>query len=89
MWRWKYEGEYNTEIEKIKLVIKEHGKWLDENIDSLYQFTEFSEKGINKSELEKAKDFILGNDKKTIAISILSVIFISIFILSIILVQRD
>ena len=87
--RWKYEGEYNTEVEKMKLVIKEHGKWLDENIDSLYQFSEFSEKGINKGTLEKAKDFILGNDERTIATSILSVIFVSIFILSIIFVQRD
>lgn len=87
--RWKYEGEYNAEIEKMKLVIREHGKWLDENIDSLYQFAEFGENEINKSVLEKAEVFILGNDKKTIATSILSVIFISIFILSIILVQRD
>ena len=87
--RWNYEGEYNTEIEKMKSVIKEHGKWLDENIDSLYQFSEFNENEINKSALEKVKDFILGSDKKTIATSILSVIFIGIFILSIILVQRD
>ena len=87
--RWKYDGEYNTEIEKIKSVITEHGKWLDENIDTLYQFSEFSENEMSKSVLEKLEDFILGNDKKTMATSILSVVFISIFILSTILVQRD
>lgn len=87
--RWEYEGEYNTEIEKMKSVLRKHGKWLDENIDSLYQFSEFDENEINKNPLEKAKDFILGSDKKTIATSILSVIFIGVFILSIILVQRD
>lgn len=87
--RWKYDGEYNTEIEKMKLVIREHGKWLDENLDSLYQFAEFDENEASKSILEKVEGFILGNDKKTMATSILSVIFISIFILSIILVQRD
>lgn len=87
--RWKYEGDYNTEIEEMKLVIREHGRWLDENMDSLYQFSEFNEDGVNKSALEKVKGFILGNDEKTIVTSTLSIIFISTFILSIILLQRD
>lgn len=87
--RWKYQSEYNTEVEKMKFVIREHGKWLDENIDSLYQFSEFRENEKNQSTLEKAKSFILGDDKKTMITSVLSIIFIGIFVVSIILVQRD
>lgn len=87
--RWKYDKQNDMEVEKIKSIIIEHGRWLDENMDSLYQFSKFNEENISKSSLEKTADLILGKDKKTILINSLSLVFIIIFILSIILVQRD
>lgn len=69
---------YKSEISKIKNILIKHGTWLDENIDSLYQFSEFEESSID---LEKNKNILVS--------SILSATFIIIFIVSIVLVQRD
>ncbi|MGL4850332.1 MAG: CotH kinase family protein [Clostridium sp.] len=64
---------HEEEINKIKYTLKEHGRFLDEEIDSLYQFSEFQ---FSENNNEKLKDF-------------LGIGFIILFIVSIILVQRD
>ena len=79
---------YAEEIEKMKNILIEHGRWLDENIDSLYQF---SEKGLEENTkiiTQKVSDFIFGEKGKISTSTILSVIFIGVFIISIILVER-
>lgn len=80
---------YEEEINKIKTVLNEHGSWLDENIDSLYQFSEFSKEDIEEGILKKAGNAIIGNGQDVTSSSILAIIFIGVFIISIILVQRD
>ncbi|MGL4874238.1 MAG: CotH kinase family protein [Clostridium sp.] len=72
----KYEKEYESyseDISKMKEVLKEHGDFLDNEMDSLYQFSEFNTRRKDKENI--------GN--------FLGVCFIGIFIISIILVQRD
>lgn len=80
---------YEEEIKKVKAVLTEHGNWLDENIDSLYQFSEFNKVNIEESIFKKASDHILGNGQDISSNIILAIIFIGVFVISIILVQRD
>lgn len=80
---------YEDEIKKMKTVLIEHGSWLDENIDTLYQFSEFNEENISKSTFEKIGDFVLGKDNDISLSSILSIMFVVVFVVTIILVQRD
>lgn len=80
---------YDEEIQKIKTTLVTHGNWLDENIDSLYQFSEFSEDDIEKNTFEKSISFLLGSTNDISTSNILSIIFIIIFIVSIVLIMRD
>lgn len=79
---------YVEEIEKMKNILIEHGRWLDENIDSLYQFSEKGLEENTKITTQKVSDFIFGEKGKIATSTILSVIFIGVFIISIILVER-
>lgn len=76
---------YKEEIDKVKFTLSEHGKWLDENLDSLYQFSEFD---TNEQE-EGLKSVLLGRDDSVKIGNIVAIVFIIGFILSIIIVQRE
>ena len=64
------------EIKKIKNVLSIHSQWLDENIDSLYQFSEFE--NVNNAEIKTTIDF--GDS--------LAFIFIITWMIVIIIIQR-
>lgn len=70
---------FDEEIDKIKFVLSEHGAWLDEHIDSLYQFSDPNIVPLDK----EAEILIPWNDK-----SALAVVYMGVFFISIMLVQR-
>lgn len=80
---------YEEEIDKIKFIITSHGAWLDEHIDSLYQFSEFSREEKAEGYLDKIAYFLFGDQKHDLFMNTMGAIFIGIFIISIILVQRE
>ncbi len=89
-WDWDYlEQEYpgqpnrNTktyaeEIEKLKSVLSTHGAWLDEHFDTLYQL---ADPNSLEYQLESAKERDWG--------SVLALVYVVIFFISITLVQRS
>lgn len=80
---------YDEEINKIKTNLMDHGKWLDENIDSLYQFATFTKAYSVWDELGYFEKTLLGNNKETFVKNILAIIYIFIFIASIVYISRD
>ncbi|WP_172655031.1 CotH kinase family protein [Clostridium sp. C8] len=80
---------YDEEINKIKDNIINHGKWLDEDIDSLYQFATFTKDYSIWNELGYFEKTILGNNKETFVKNILAIIYIFIFIASIVYISRE
>lgn len=68
---------HEAEVEKILSVIFEHGKWMDEHLDSLYQFKKIS---LEEAQAELIKEE--PNDSQPT----LAVIFVLIFLVSIKLV---
>lgn len=80
---------YDEEINKIKDNIINHGKWLDEDIDSLYQFATFTREYSIWNELGYFEKTILGNNKETFVKNILAIIYIFIFIASIVYISRE
>ncbi len=69
---------YEEEIEKLKTVLSTHGAWMDERLDSLYQFAD-PKAAEYQSELPKERNWG----------SILALVYVSIFFISITLVQRS
>ncbi len=70
---------WRAEIDKLKTVLSTHGAWLDEHIDSLYQFADADApqpKGLAPA------------PKKQIGGSLLALIYLVIFFISITLIQR-
>lgn len=80
---------YEEEVKKIKTVLIEHGRWLDDNIDSLYQFSEYSDKHNNYNWLYKLSQIAFGKSIETWSGGVLAVLFIGVFIISIVLIQRE
>lgn len=80
---------YEEEVEKIKSVIIDHGSWLDDNIDSLYQFSEFTEEDSKWSNLGYFRKILLGSSEEIFIRNIIAIIFIAIFIVSIVLISRE
>lgn len=80
---------YDEEIAKMKGFIVGHGRWLDENISSLYQFSEFEEDTVNKEVIYVIGEVFLGSDVDRWSYSINGLIFIMIFLISVVLIQRE
>jgi hypothetical protein len=83
------ETNYEDEIIKMKNYLRDHGKWLDENIDSLYQFSEFKDKEISRDIIYRIGEILFGDNSDTWSYSINGLVFIMIFIISIVLIQRE
>jgi hypothetical protein len=83
------ETNYEDEIIKMKNYLRDHGKWLDENIESLYQFSEFKDKEISRDIIYRIGEILFGDNSDTWSYSINGLIFIMIFIISIVLIQRE
>lgn len=80
---------YEEEILKIKYILTTHGDWLDENIESLYQFVTFQEEELPRDVKQKIEGIILGSDEKKAVGNFMTILFIGICIITIILVQRE
>lgn len=80
---------YDEEISKIKNVIINHGRWLDENIDSLYQFSEYRGNIGGKGLFYHFSETILGKEREAWLGGVAAILFIAVFMISIILVQRE
>lgn len=80
---------YEDEIEKIKKTIIEHGRWLDENIDSLYQFSHVDEVIVEKNLLNRVLIILLGENVNVWGGQIMAVLYLLAFTLSIIIAQRE
>lgn len=80
---------HEEEINKIKNNIINHGNWLDKNIDSLYQFSEFTEEYSVWNEFGYFEKTLLGNSKEIFVKNILAVVYIFMFIASIVIISRD
>ena len=68
---------YQEEVEKILNVLSVHGGWMDEHLDSLYQFKMIS--------LEKADQYSINRKDYR---SALAVVFIAVFLISVKLVLK-
>lgn len=68
---------YQEEIEKIKTILSEHGKWLDEHMDTHYQCSD-PNAAFYQEKNKREKDYR----------SLLAVVFIAIFLISVKLVLR-
>ena len=73
----RFLGYYQEEVDKLKRVLAEHGAWLDQHFDSLYQF---SDKEATEPYMGELKHYNLGH--------ILAVVYLTVFFISITLVQR-
>lgn len=69
---------YEQEVERILNVLSVHGAWMDEHLDSLYQFSKIS--------LEEAETQLLG--EKSDIRPALAVVFIAVFLVSVKLVLK-
>ncbi len=79
---------YADEIEKMKKVIHIHGTWLDENIDSLYQYSEFDGTSIKSGLFYTAAQAVLGNESAWLS-GVGAILFIVVFMVSVILIERN
>lgn len=69
---------HEEEVEKIISVLSEHGAWLDEHLDSLYQFKMISLEDARALSIEEVKDYR----------PVLAIIFVAVFLISVKLVLR-
>lgn len=65
------------EVEKLKTILSQHGAWMDEHLDSLYQFSDPNAPEIS---LEPKEEHSWG--------SLWAVIFVTAFFISVTLIQR-
>ena len=68
---------YQEEVEKILNVLSEHGGWMDEHLDSLYQFKMISLEEVDQYSIDRG-------DYR----SALAVVFIAVFLISVKLVLK-
>lgn len=71
---------WEDEVERIRYTLIEHAQWLDQNIDSLYQFKSMT--------LKEAIDFTNDANIPSKRGSLLAVVFVITFFVSVILVLR-
>lgn len=80
---------YDQEISKMKDFIRNHGGWMDENIDSLYQFVEFKDEFDDERILYKISQFTFGEDTSKWFKGIGALLFILAFIIAIVIIERE
>jgi len=80
---------YDEEILKMKTYINEHGRWLDNHMDSLYQFSIFEKKALKENNWDKMIRFLFGNSADTQMKNMLAMLFVGIILISVILIERD
>lgn len=80
---------YEEEIDTIKYTLSEHGNWLDKHIDSLYQFNEFDGDVKRTGLFHGLTTLLLGKNEDQWSNGIAALLFISIFIISIVLIQKE
>lgn len=76
------------EIDRMKEFVAQHGRWLDENIDSLYQFAEFGTNDMPKTYLNQLDELLYGEGKAKGVQGVLAILFLATFVISVILIQR-
>lgn len=76
------------ELKRIKGYLIKHGRWLDKNIDSLYQFVQYEEDDAPKTYIDKTQEFLFGEQYTGRAQGILALTFFGAFCICIVLIQR-
>lgn len=86
----EYEGQpdrntksHPEEVEKLKSIISEHGKWLDEHMDTLYQCVDPNAALYQELETDNANKTEITDYRPALA-----VVFIAVFLVSVKLVLR-
>lgn len=76
------------EIDRMKAFIMQHGRWLDANIDSLYQFVEFGADDMPKTYLNQLDELLYGEGRGKGVQGVLAIVFLATFVISVVLIQR-
>lgn len=76
------------ELKRMKSFLISHGRWLDRNIDSLYQFVQYEENDAPKTYIDKTQDLLFGDNYAGRVQGILALTFFGAFIICIVLIQR-
>jgi spore coat protein H len=80
---------FEEEIAHIKQVLKEHGSWLDNNLDSLYQFSIVEPGHRRETAADSVLTLLFGEGQAKWASGILVILLLVVFFVSITLIQRE
>jgi len=80
---------FEEEIAHIKQVLKEHGAWLDNHIDSLYQFSVVEPGYRKETAADPVLTFLFGEGQVNWMAGILVIQMMVIFFVSVTLIQRE
>jgi len=81
--------EYDEVIENMKHTLHEHGGWMDERLDSLYQFSIIEPGEDSITAVNTVMIFALGEDRQNWTLKAAAVLLVVVIIFSIVLVQRE
>lgn len=77
------------EIAHIKQVLRAHGAWMDENLDSLYQFSDIEPGQYRATAADPVLNAIFSNDRIKWISGSLVILLLIVFFTSITLIQRE
>ena len=80
---------FSEEIDHMKQILFEHGTWMDENIDSLYQFKEFEIGTQRETAATSIMEFTFGGERTLWAGGVAVILIIIAFFCSILIIQRE
>jgi len=85
----KYGGTYEEAVATMKATLREHGAWLDERLDTLYQYSSILPGQLPQTEFGPVLDAVFGNDHVRWASGALVVVFLAVFFTGVSLAQRE
>ncbi|MGI6169456.1 MAG: CotH kinase family protein [Christensenellales bacterium] len=81
--------DFEEEIAHVKQILQEHGAWLDENLDSLYQFSDIESEQYRATAADPALNTFFGSERANWISGSLAILLIIVFFSSIVLIQRE
>jgi len=77
------------EVEHMKLILKGHGTWLDENMDSLYQFSDYEIGTKRDTAVDPVMNFLFGSEKERWYGGVMVILILITLFCSISIIQRE
>ena len=82
-------GFYGDAILQLKTTLHDHGAWMDEHLDTLYQYSTIEPGQYRIAEAESTLSVFFGSEHAKWVLGALAVVFLIIFFVSISLIQKE